>query len=274
MSAPLLLWSWKTPRVESWSKANRIRAMALGHILGEAAGFRVVFYGDETALDDLHKVKWPWEMRELPRVVCPGWFWSASKMLALGDANERENEGTSVIHVDGDALVKGPLSGMGSALYADHEEHPTPLHELFYPANELRALLSQDLPPWFDAWAEKRYVSVCALVGGSSREAARLYIDEVFRVAWLLDSTGLARHEHTWFAEQAVHHGFASWKFGGSGYALSPECEGKNFAHWPGNAKDFLPDTIARYAAAFPPALEANIMAHFGPMTHTKRTRS
>lgn len=263
---PLLVWSWKTPLVESWSKAIRLRALALGHAMGEAAGYRVVFYGDETALTDLRDLGWQWETRELPRLVLPSWFWSGSKMLALGSANEREDEGTTVLHVDADALVKGPLRDMGAALYADHEEHPTPLHDIFYPARELRMLLQADVPAWFDSWARKRYVSVCALVGGSNRDAVRLYIDEVYRVAWTLDASGAGRHEHTWFCEQAVHHGFSEWRYGGSGFALTPECEGKNFAHWPGGAKNLMPATISKYQHLIPATIERSIDERHGPM--------
>ncbi len=240
--------------------------LALGHVQAEAAGFDCVYYTDARGRDELDGLMWLWETRALPTNPYPSWFWSASKMVALEHANQREPDGRPVVHIDIDALVKGDIDGIDRPLCADHEEQIVEIQRSFYPADKLREVLGSAKPDWFETWAQHDRVSVCALVGGSSRGAVADYLQEVKLVSSVIDNAGKGAIPFTWFCEQAVHYAVALTRYGGSGYALDSACKGRNFAHWPGGAKRHLPTLLLERRDRLPMQLRERIAQKFGPL--------
>jgi hypothetical protein len=263
IGSPLLLWSWRTlPGSSPWPAAARIRALAAGHAHAEAAGYRVVFYGDGPALRELDGLRWPWETRALPQTgadAVPLPFWSGTKIVALRDARAREPDGVPVVHCDHDGIVTGPLAGLDAPLFAQNRE-AIAKHEAFYPPIKAGA----DLPAWYQAWRKRGVVHECGLVGGASRYAVAVYCDEALRFARILDQRGTLRRVHTHTLEQGTHAAVAEELGARVGFALDERHRGKNYATWPGPAHLGMP--LARLERETPANLRAAILAKFGPL--------
>lgn len=270
---PLLVWSWRTlPGPALWPTAARLRALAIGHAIATRAGYRVVFYGDTAALRELDSLPWPWERRALPEGGAdrvPDGFWSGSKLTALRDARDREPDGVAVVHVDHDAIVSGPLPQLDAPLYAQNTEH-FPHHPRVYP--DFSAAFGDALPPWWQDWRASGRTHECGLVGGASRYAVDVYVDEALRCAGLLDRRGTLERVHTWTLEQGVHAAIATEMGARVGFALDEQHRGQHYAAWPGTAKRHMP--LGRLEPALPRDLRAALAAKLGPLVPASRVLS
>ena len=265
-ASPLLVWSWSSHGGSSWPAALRLRALAVGQALAVRAGYRVVFYGDAAALAELERFPWPWERRALPTRPVPPWFWSGTKLLALEHANEREHEGTPVVHIDHDALVWGPLAGLeGAPLYGDHE-HAFSAHPQLYPLARMRAAFGDDAPDWWEALVSRGRASSCALVGGCDRVAVAMYCAEAIDRARDLDALETGERAFTWTLEQGTLQAIATVLACDVRHALDRQLRGPSFQTWPDENKRDMGPTLRKLADHVPPDLRAALDAALPPL--------
>lgn len=263
-AAPLLVWSWRSLPGATWPAAQRVRALAAGHALASAAGYRCVSYGDAVELEILVSLRWPWETRALPEIGkdrVPAAFWSGTKLTALRHARELEKSGVAVVHVDHDGFVVGPLAQLDAPLYAQNAARLSD-HAAFYP--DLADAFGSGLPTWHANWRARGTIHECGLVGGADRDAVTTYATEALECARALDGRGTLAPVHTFTLEQGIHEAIAHRLNIPVGFALDTRHRGTGYATWPGRAKSEIP--LRRLLRHVPTRLRAAMDAAFGPL--------
>lgn len=267
---PVLVWSWRTlASFPSWPAAERLRALASGQGMAERAGYTPVFYGDEAALRELDGLRWPWETRPLPSAgadLVPEPFWSGTKLVALRDACGRVPPETPVIHCDHDGFVFGALRDLDAPIYAQNRAALAPSAR-WYP--DIREAFGQGLPTWWDSWRKRGIVHECGLVGGTSRYAVEVYVDEALRCARVLLERGMLGRAHTWTLEQGVHAAVSDELGLRVGFALDENHAGKNYATWPSVSKADIP--LAKLSRFVPSDLREALNKRFGSLAEIAR---